>query len=470
MQIIENAVKRARSLIDSDKVRCIYDKAENDAKSMHGGEFFDSFQSLSVCIGDVVDELLVYPKRGQFGSYDGNVIYLCNILLDDPALADRFQKVNPTNVNIESCVNMYNHLINRLVITLGVYDLKRLAIVGLQQAYASAGLLKQKKQKINAETQVGQTNPEEKENKREDFVLSGDANRCIEQQLREKSTVEIYKNVIRAVNDKQETSFVMNMQAYITRMGVLISKQSLTTRMTDNTYTAAVDFLGDVLHNNSLKNMLKATEVNELGNIAKHSVENVEADIKECLHQYNRLVKDIVDKLALTAFRICYVNFDQPTDERRLDDLFADKDDEKFSAIGDVKFRVALSAAFTMDRYRKTLNAFLTLGWPEERADYVFEVEVRSPLGHMLSKKVRIAADEKGVCDIEIAVPKNCLEGYKLSVTVHVGCYAKECVKRSTGILFWKKEHVDVAYKCTGSSNFVLSKVLRPSDFSQNLG
>ena len=134
MQIIENVVKRARSLIDSDKVRCIYDKAENDAKSMHGGEFFDSFQSLSVCIEDVVDELLVYPKRGQFGSYDGNVIYLCNIVLDDPALADRFQKVNPTNVNIESCVNMYNHLINRLVITLGVYDLKRLAIVGLQQA------------------------------------------------------------------------------------------------------------------------------------------------------------------------------------------------------------------------------------------------------------------------------------------------------------------------------------------------
>lgn len=451
-----------------------------------------------------------------------NTVYLCDMVLHDNELAllmgRMFDEVGrkDLSVNIETCVNFYNRLIKKLVSTLDVPVFKQLSIGGLQQAYneatrpdqasdAGQGAFRtgftprikteqpeykkpaykpEYKKTINKSEYIkpagrfeyikpaskpeyitSERKPEfrqiEPANKKvEEFVLAPNSNEVIGKKLREKSMVDLYKTILYAVNSRNETSFMSTIQSYITRIAIIISNQSMTNKIENNNYQQAIEYLGDILQNNSLKKMLQAVEVNEQGNKVKHTIKNVEADIKECLHQYNRMIYDIINKFGLQAFKICYIKYNyNPDGKKDAPELFEEKNDEKFEAIKSVKFSAAFSEEFTLDVYKKTLNTALVISWPERYQDYLLNVTVRNSMGYTLGKKENIALDEISSCMVSVSAPKEGLAGRKLNVTVKVECFKKKRSTYSTGALFWKKEHEYEDIRRVGEKEFTLSRI-----------
>ncbi len=515
MQLIKDASGIAYKIICSHKVQSIYRKVVDSAKNKWFDEFFESFQDLFDCVALVVDSIAIEPKRGKIPyetlRNEWNTSYLCGMVLRDDELRvllcrlfDEVRKKDPS-VNIEKCVNLYNRLIKKLILTLDVPVLRQLSIGGLQQAYNEAagsdhiqgekqGAFKtvvtprvkteypeykktaykpEYKKTVNKpeyikpasklEYVTPASKPEFKQaeiiNKKvEKIVLALNSNEVIEKELREKSTVELYKIILYAVNSKNETAFMSNMQSYITRIAIIISDLSLTNKIEGNKYWQAIEYLGDILQNNSLKKLLQAIEVNEQGNIVKHTKKNVEADIKECLHQYNRMINDLINKLGLQALKICFIQYNyNPDGKREATELFEEKNDEKFAAIKSVKFSVALSEEFTLDCYNKTLNTSLIVCCPEKYQDYLLNVEVRNTMGYMLGKKGNISLDEIGNCKVSVSAPKDGLDGRKLNITVKVKCFKKKRLTYSTGALFWKKEHEREENERVGETELTLS-------------
>lgn len=452
-----------------------------------------------------------------------NTVYLCDMVLHDNELAllmgRMFDEVGrkDLSVNIETCVNFYNRLIKKLVSTLDVPVFKQLSIGGLQQAYneatrpdqasdAGQGAFRtgftprikteqpeykkpaykpEYKKTINKSEYIkpagrfeyikpaskpeyitSARKPEfrqiEPANKKvEEFVLAPNSNEVIEKELREKSTVELYKIILYAVNSKNETAFISNMQSYITRIAIIISDLSLTNKIEGNKYWQAIEYLGNILQNNSLKKMLQAVEVNEQGNKVKHSKDNVEADIKECLHQYNRMINALIKKFGLQALKICFIQYNyNPDGKRDAPELFEEKNDEKFAAIKGVKFSVALSEKFTLDCYSKTLDTSLIIAWPEKHLDFLFNVEVRNSTGYILGKKDNIFLDEIGSYNVVISAPKERLDGRKLNITIKVECFKRKrrmTYTYSIGVLDWKKEYEYDGNECVGETELTLS-------------
>lgn len=526
MQLIKDASGTAYKIICSYKVQSVYRKVNENAKNKRRDAFCESFQELFDCLAFVVDSIAISPKRSAI-SYEAvrnewNTAYLCNMVLHDDELNvligrmfDEIGRKDPS-VNIETCVNYYNRLVKKLILTLDVPVLKQLSIGGLQQAYneaarpaqtagAGQGALRTaftprvkteypeyKKPAYKPEYQKPVNKPEYVKpagrseyakpavkpeyvtpatkqeprqtatiNKKvEKFVLAPNANAVIEKELHEKSTCEMYQSVLFGVNKRNETAFMSDIQVYITRIAIIISDQSLTTKLENNNYQPAIEYLGDILQNNSLKNMLKAIEVNEEGNKVKHTIKNVEADIKECLHQYNRMIKDLINKFDLPALKICFIKYNYNSDgKRETTELFEEKNDEKFEAIKSVKFSAAFSEEFTLDVYNKTLNTALVIAWPEQYRDYLLNVTVRNSMGYTLGKKDNIALDEIGSCMIPVSAPKEGLVGRKLNVTVKVKCLKKKRSTYSTGALFWKKECEREEIDSVGEKEFTLSRI-----------
>ena len=147
MQLVQDASRKAHELIYMDNLQAAYKATMEHAVKKQKHSFALEFQALVTKISILIDKLLVYPKQHTSKTYLGGISYLCGKVLCDTELYDclrnmganscgNTQKHNLKNIeiNIDFCVNAYNRLINNLVASLEVQELKKLIIGGLQQA------------------------------------------------------------------------------------------------------------------------------------------------------------------------------------------------------------------------------------------------------------------------------------------------------------------------------------------------
>lgn len=147
MQLVQDASRKAHELIYMDNLQAAYRATMEHAVKKQRHSFALEFQTLVTKISIIIDELLVYPKQHTPKTYLGGISYLCGKVLCDTELYDCLRNMGANfcgntqkhnlkdiEINIDLCVNAYNRLINNLVASLEVQELKKLIIGGLQQA------------------------------------------------------------------------------------------------------------------------------------------------------------------------------------------------------------------------------------------------------------------------------------------------------------------------------------------------
>ena len=285
-----------------------------------------------------------------------------------------------------------------------------------------------------------------------------DANKTIAQELNEKSNVAYFKALCESVSKKYETLFASNMQTYITRIGIMVSNVSVNYEIRYNTYLGAIDFLcNDVLKNKTLYNMLRAIGINDEGNNGKHSIKNINADIDECVRQYNRLIKGLVD-IGLSAFSRCYLKLNMVS--YRDKKVFEDKYDEKLEALSGTKFKVKLSKDIKLDPYFKTINTQLIVSWPEANKNRTFNIEVYNKGRLLVNESDIILSQGEQYKSFMIKVKESELDRRKLELNVIISLFENIKSTYETGALFWKKTHSYMKHLEKGTKKITVSIII----------
>ena len=141
MQLVQDASRKAHELIYMDNLQAAYRATMEHAVKKQRHSFALEFQTLVTKISIIIDELLVYPKQHTPKTYLGGISYLCGKVLCDTELYDCLRNMGANfcgntqkhnlkdiEINIDLCVNAYNRLINNLVASLEVQELKKLII------------------------------------------------------------------------------------------------------------------------------------------------------------------------------------------------------------------------------------------------------------------------------------------------------------------------------------------------------
>lgn len=150
MHCILNESETANKLIYMDNVQSAYRATIEHAIKKQKHSFAVEFQILVTKVALIADALLVFPKKDTPGTYLGGISYLCLKVLNNKELFLSLRKIHANErankqkhklenieIDIESCVNAYNRMINTLSLALGCPNLKKLSINGLQQAYVA---------------------------------------------------------------------------------------------------------------------------------------------------------------------------------------------------------------------------------------------------------------------------------------------------------------------------------------------
>ena len=283
------------------------------------------------------------------------------------------------------------------------------------------------------------------------------ANQIISKELHKKSTAAYYKSLVDAVNNKYQTRFVSDMQIYVTRIGIIVSSVVEGRHITYNTYLGSIDYLCNVvLKNKNLYSILRAIEINTEGNLGKHSIKNISADIEECVRQYNRLIKGLID-VGLTEFSISYLKLNAK--EYRDKEIFIEKYEEKFGTLAGTKFKVELSKNTKLDPYDKTITTQLIISWPNSHSKRKFNIDLFVK-NRTVGKKDNIVLANPGKQNFTIRVKERDLDRRKLTVKAKLSLVEDRESTYETGFLFWKKQHTYTSEVNVATTEVIVSIIL----------
>ena len=147
MHYILNESETANKLIYMDNVQSAFRATIEHASKKQKHSFAVEFQILVTKVALIADALLLFPKKDTPGTYLGGISYLCLKVLNNKELFLSLRKIHANerankqkhkleniDIDIESCVNAYNRMINALSLALCCPNLQKLSINGLQQA------------------------------------------------------------------------------------------------------------------------------------------------------------------------------------------------------------------------------------------------------------------------------------------------------------------------------------------------
>ena len=268
------------------------------------------------------------------------------------------------------------------------------------------------------------------------------ANDKAKQLLAEKATTEIFEAVVDAVKKGTEVVFATNFQNYVTRLGIILSNCITDIRMETNTYLGSIDYICEkVLGSSQMRKLMRAIEVNELGNYGKHSLHNIRISIDECLHQYNNMVRAIIQTTGLDAFNICYISNGETMPENRGDAPKVDQKKEaapapapapekkkkaihllkrepshSYGCIAGVKYEFVFLEDYDVDPYYRKVKANIDLVLPGANQGKVLSVAFKSKRGKELDRLERIALRTPDTYHFEVTIGENELAGERAVV------------------------------------------------------
>lgn len=278
------------------------------------------------------------------------------------------------------------------------------------------------------------------------------ANEIITSKLHEKTTASIYKDLITAINTRNDSKFVINMQIYVTRLGIITSSVIIGehiesgVRKADSgrivkdqrSYPHAVNYMcNKILKQEYLGKILLALPVHGEANKEKHTDKNIiDIDIEEYLRYYNRLIDALVE-YGLEAFSISKLRYNAVN--YRDQKIFEDKYDVKYFTLDNVKLKVELLKNISLDEYKKTVNTQLNIFWPEVIKNRAINVKININ-DRIVDQQRNIDLSTNDYPTFTIEAKEEELDRKKLSITISLTLIKYIFKTYTTGFWLWKKE------------------------------
>lgn len=138
-------------------------------------------------------------------------------------------------------------------------------------------------------------------------LFSDNADVILQKELFSKSTCAAYKSLIESVNNSYQTRFASDFQTYVTRLGLIINKIVENKNFYGkNHYPELLKYIcKDILDNDYLyKNLIK---INSHANGVKHSIKDINIDIKDFLIYYNSMIDKLKELSGCKSFEKCHI-------------------------------------------------------------------------------------------------------------------------------------------------------------------
>ena len=292
--------------------------------------------------------------------------------------------------------------------------------------------------------------------------LLPNAESIIEKEFHLDNVIATKKALETNINHSYKTKFFQELQIYVTKIGIALSKCVQDVKITTNTYLGSIDYIcKKVLKNKQLYDVMRAIHVNDEGNKVKHSNKNVEGDIEYTLKQYNQFVSEIIKGTKINSFKLFYLN--KKKNVRDIP-LVEEKRHHKYFMIKNVKFQLKINENYEIDLYEKKGYSKLTLYWPEANKGYAVNVVLTNPLnGRILGSINELEIDKfNSKHAFKLIFNESDLDRRILKIKVKVELLKLTDHYYETGALFWKKTHKYSRYDSIGEYTDVLTQLYKP--------
>lgn len=292
--------------------------------------------------------------------------------------------------------------------------------------------------------------------------LLSNADSIVEKEFRLDNVIATKKALETNIANSYKTKFFQELQIYVTKIGIALSKCVQDVKITTNTYLGSIDYVcKKILKNRQLYEVMRAIKINDEGNKVKHSNKNVEGDIEYTLKQYNQFVSEIIKGTKINAFKLFYLNKKKSV---RDIPLVEEKRNHKYFVIKNVKFQLKINENYDIDLYEKKGYSKLTLYWPEANKDYAVNVVITNALnGKILGSISELKIDTfNSKHAFELSFSEADLDRRILKLKVDIKLLKLTNTQYETGALFWKKTHVCSKYEVVGKYSDVLTQLYKP--------
>lgn len=304
--------------------------------------------------------------------------------------------------------------------------------------------------------------------------LKSNAKELVKKYCNQKEIRASFYETIEAVNKKYEVTFSDRMQKLITKIGLIMSECSQTTKIKYATFLGSVDFLCyKVIGDPSRKKFLLATSINENGNKNKHSLDKNEViNIEECVHQYNKILKEIASIYNLQEILTLSIKQNQPK-KQPVKNIFAEARSIKYDTFDGNDLKFTLSPFYEFDKFKKLATVELAIDWQKESNDDIQVTIYSNKSGSKLLTE-RFSLSGSHYENLRLPVSVNDLDTNNLlELNVKVQVYRDVKVKKkekrtyTTGILMWKKYHTyhadveKIENQCVFNKSIYIGQCLR---------
>lgn len=140
----------------------------------------------------------------------------------------------------------------------------------------------------------------------EDITFDKNADYIVRDKLYQKSTKAFYLSLIENMRKGYQTSFATDFQNYVTRIGLIISDVASKKISGKQNYIEILNYLcNTILDESYLFDALKT--INNAGNAAKHSTDDIVIDISKCVRNFNLLIDKLVKETDIEALNMCHL-------------------------------------------------------------------------------------------------------------------------------------------------------------------
>ena len=204
------------------------------------------------------------------------------------------------------------------------------------------------------------------------------ANQVVQREISKSEFVAVYKSTCENAERGFITVFSTTMQSLVTKLGLLISEVVIGPKILNYTYIGSINYLGlKILKNPVLLKHLQVTDINENANKVKHTLSsNSPIDIQDSIHQYNRLIQELINKCNLPSLSSIKI-------ENKKSSIFEEKKSVKYEALADHRLEILLAPFYEYDAFEKLAKVPFTVKWQKPSND-IISVELKSQISNRI--------------------------------------------------------------------------------------
>jgi hypothetical protein len=275
-----------------------------------------------------------------------------------------------------------------------------------------------------------------------------DASAILDRDVKLKETVAIRQGIQEDIKYHHIISFSSQMSMFTVHLALTISDCLVQPKMpSEGKYWIALSYLcQDILHDKSLYFHMQASLINDNANATKHSLKaNAPVDLDETLDFYNKMVKDLAQKLGLN--KLSFFQFSKPA---AVDDPFQTKPFEKKCRVYGHDITIILHQNYRLDEYTHVALQKTTIKWDKTSGDkltYTFFSTTQNCILGTGTEMMDLKQEIHPYINVTEMDSTETPLGRKVQVMVRIQIDhlflipKKRKVHYTTGILFWEEEH-----------------------------